>query len=86
MFRPGSGSTARKNSFARRRGTPRSVVFHLPLALALLTVALAEHVRAPTLLGAARLAESREPRAESREPRAESREPGAGSRRGPQVT
>ena len=36
---PGSGSTARKNSFAQRRGTLRSVVFRLSLALAPLTVA-----------------------------------------------
>jgi hypothetical protein len=55
MFCPASGSTARKNSFARRRGTPRSVVFHLSLALALLTVGLAEHVRAPPLHVAAGL-------------------------------
>src|SRR5688572_15958019 len=49
MFRLPSGSTARKNSFAQRRGTLRSVVFHLSLALALLTVGPAEHARAPPL-------------------------------------
>jgi hypothetical protein len=38
MFCLASGSTARKNSFAQRRGTLRSVVFHLSLALAPLTV------------------------------------------------
>src|SRR5688572_22934628 len=45
MFRLASGSTARKNSFAQRRGTLRSVVFHLSLALALLRVGPAEHAR-----------------------------------------
>jgi len=38
MFRLASGSTARKNSFAQRRGTLRSVAFLLSLALAALTV------------------------------------------------
>jgi hypothetical protein len=49
MFCLASGSTARKNSFAQRRGTLRSVVFHLSLALAPLTVGGAEHARTPTV-------------------------------------
>jgi hypothetical protein len=47
MFRQASGSTARKNSFAQRRGTLRSVVFHRSLAFALLAVGPAEHTCAP---------------------------------------
>src|SRR5688572_5596003 len=49
MFRLASGSPTRKHSCARRRGTPRSVAFHLSLALAPLAVGPAEHAPAPPL-------------------------------------